>query len=107
MKTLKFHKSLIELILKGEKNKTWRLFDDKNLSKGDIISFINRETKREFTLAKIINIKKTTFGKFIKEDLIGHEKFSSDKEMYLTYSRYYNCQVDRNSSVKIIKFELQ
>jgi hypothetical protein len=40
MKTLKFRKTLSELILKGEKTATWRLFDDKNLKEGDEIVLV-------------------------------------------------------------------
>ncbi|MEK6889082.1 MAG: hypothetical protein AABW80_03155 [Nanoarchaeota archaeon] len=56
MKTIKFRESLSKLILKGEKNSTWRLFDD--------------------------------------------------KDMYKTYGKYYNRKVDKNTKVKLIKFEL-
>ena len=44
MKTLKFKKVLSELILKGEKNTTWRLFDDKDLVAGDDITFLVKES---------------------------------------------------------------
>ena len=106
MKTLKFRESLSKLILQGEKNTTWRLFDDKNLSEGDIISFLVGEKKEEFAKAKLIEVKETIFGKLTDKDWDGHEKFLSDEEMYKTYSKYYNCQVDKNNPVKIIKFEL-
>ncbi len=107
MKTLKFKEPLTKLILQGEKNTTWRLFDDKNLSVGDVVSFLVQETKEKFAKATLIKVKETTFGKLTDEDCDGHEKFSSDEEMYKTYSGYYNRQVDKNSSVKIIKFELR
>ena len=107
MKTLKFRESLSRLILQKEKDTTWRLFDDKNLSKGDVVSFLIWETKKEFTKAKLVDIKETTFEELTEEDWDGHEKFSSDEEMYEIYSKYYNRQVDKNSPIKIIKFELQ
>lgn len=107
MKTLKFRESLSKLILQEEKNTTWRLFDDKNLSIGDVVSFLVWETKEEFAKAKLIEVKETTFGELTDEDWDGHEKFSSDKEMYETYSKYYNRQVDKDSPVKIIKFGLE
>jgi len=104
MKTLKFRKKLSELILSGNKTTTWRLFDDKDLSVGDRVSFIVWENNLEFARVEIIFVKKTTFGQLTKIDWDGHEKFSSDKEMYKTYERYYNKKVDENSPVKIIKF---
>ena len=107
MKTLKFRESLSKSILQGEKNTTWRLFDDKNLSESDIISFLVWETKEEFAKAKLLEVKEITFGELTSEDWDGHESFSSNEEMYKTYSKYYNRQVDKNSPVKIIKFKLQ
>jgi len=107
MKTLKFKKVLSELILGGKKNTTWRLFDDKNLSVGDSVSFLVQETLEEFARVKITYVKETTFGEFTDEDWDGHEKFSSEKEMYKTYSGYYNREVTSTSPVKVIKFELE
>ncbi|MFW6286118.1 MAG: ASCH domain-containing protein [Nanoarchaeota archaeon] len=107
MKTLKFRKTLSKLILSGEKNTTWRLFDDKNLSVGDNVSFLVWETLEEFAKVKITFVKETTFGELSDEDWDGHEKFLSDEEMYNTYSKYYNRQVTKDSPVKIIKFEFE
>jgi len=45
MKTLKFANNLVSLILSGEKTATWRLFDDKDLTKGDKVLFLDQETK--------------------------------------------------------------
>jgi hypothetical protein len=36
---------------------------------------------------------------------VGHEKFSSEEEMYNTYKKYYGGSVDANTEVKIIGFE--
>ena len=106
MKTLKFRKSLVKLVLNKEKTITWRLFDDKDLSKGDVVSFLVWETKEEFTKAKLIEVKETTLGELSKEDLEGHERFSSEKEMYDTYSKYYEQKVDETTPIKIIRFNL-
>jgi len=106
MKTLKFRKYLVDLILKKEKNSTWRLFDDKDLSVDDEISFVIWETGEEFEREKILDVKETVFGELTDEDWKGHEKFESEKNMYDTYSKYYNQKVGENSPVKIIKFKL-
>ena len=106
MKTLKFRKNLSELILKDEKDITWRLFDDKDLSVDDEISFMIKETGEEFLKAKIVAVKETTFGALKEEDWEGHEKFKSEKEMYETYSEYYKRDVNKDSPVKVIKFVL-
>ena len=106
MKKLKFHPDLIPLVLNGSKTTTWRLFDDKNLQAGDELIFLNSQTKEEFSTAKIVLVNETTFAQLTPEDWAGHEKFSSPEEMYKSYSGYYNCKVDQDSPLKIIKFEL-
>lgn len=106
MKTLKFRKTLSELILKSEKTTTWRIFDDKDIKKGDIIQFLVWENKEIFANAKIINVVEKKFKDLDEKDIDGHEKFASKEEMYETYSTYYNKKVDENTLVKIIKFEL-
>jgi hypothetical protein len=106
MKTLKFRSKLSKLILSKKKDTTWRLFDDKNLSVGDIISFLVWETKKPFAEVQLLEIRETTFGKLQEKDWDGHEKFASEEEMYKTYSKYYNRKVTKNSPVKIIKFKL-
>ena len=106
MKTLKFRKELSELILKNEKTTTWRIFDDKDIKKGDLMEFLVWETKEVFANAKIINVIEKKFKDLNEQDLDGHEKFASKEEMYETYSTYYNKTADENTLVKIIKFEL-
>jgi len=106
MKILKFREALSRLILKGEKYTTWRLFDDKDLSRGDVVAFLVWETNKEFAKAKLVEVRETRFGELTNEDWDGHEKFLSNEEMYKTYSKYYNHKVSKNSPVKIIKFEL-
>lgn len=106
MKTLKFRESLSKLILSGDKSSTWRLFDDKNLSVGDEVSFLVWETGEEFTRVKILEVKESKFSDLSEEDLEGHEKYSSDEEMYAEFSKYYNKKVDGNTIAKIIRFEI-
>jgi ASC-1-like (ASCH) protein len=42
MKTLKLDHELANLVRKGVKTSTWRIFDDKNISVGDDIRFIDK-----------------------------------------------------------------
>jgi len=106
MKTLKFRGSLKESILKKEKDTTWRLFDDKDINEGDDVELIIWESGKKFATAKIIRIKEVLFENLTIEDKMGHEKFASDKEMYETYSRYYNKEITPKDKLKIIKFKL-
>lgn len=107
MKTLKFREKLSQLILEKRKNTTWRLFDDKNLSAGDEVIFLVWETGKEFAKVKLLEVRETVFGKLTEQDWVGQEKFESDEKMYKTFSQYYNQEVNENSPVKIIKFELK
>lgn len=105
MKTLKFAPDLVEKILAGEKTATWRLFDDKDLQEGDELTFINKETGEIFGSAKITSLYIKTLGTLTDEDWVGHERFSSDEEMYATYKQYYGDNVGPNSEVKILSFD--
>lgn len=105
MKTLKFRPELTLKILSGEKTSTWRLFDDKNLAVGDELLFLNKETLKSFGKAIITSIKIRTLGGLTEDDWIGHEKFSSKKEMYETYKKYYGDSVNEKTEVKIITFD--
>ena len=105
MKQIKFSEPLPKLVLGGQKNTTWRINDDKQLTAGDQLSLCHIDGQ-EFAKAEIIWVKETTFQNLTKEDKKGHEKFSSNEEMYQTYSGYYNMKVGPKTKVKIIKFRL-
>jgi len=107
MKTLKFTPQLVQKILSGEKTSTWRLFDDKDLKNGDGLAFINKETGEQFGLATITSLKIRTLGTLTDEDWVGHERFSSEEEMYSTYRKYYGDKVDKDSEVKILTFDFK
>lgn len=106
MKLVKFRDYLVPLVLSGEKNSTWRLFDDKNLSKDDVIELREFGKNTSFAKAKIIHVIEKPFKDLTDSDKIGHEVFENDRTMYETYSGYYNTLVDGNTKVKIIWFEL-
>lgn len=106
MKTLKFRKELSKLILNNKKTTTWRIFDDKDIKQGDIIQFLIWENKEVFANAKILDVVEKKFKELNEQDWAGHEKFKTMEEMYTTYSKYYNKEVNENTVVKIIKFEL-
>lgn len=105
MKKLKFENALAEKIIQGEKNTTWRVNDDKNLSIGDEILLI-RKDGAEFGKAVITNVAEKKFKELDQNDWGGHEKFSSEKEMYETYSKYYGFSVGPDHNLKIIKFKI-
>jgi hypothetical protein len=105
-KSFKFREHLVPLVLKGEKNVTWRLFDDKNITTGDEVDLINWNTKEKFGEAVVTAVREKNLGKLEDEDWKGHERFESDEEMYVTYSTYYGEKVGPETPVKIISFRL-
>ena len=105
IKRLKFLEPLPELVLRGLKDVTWRVNDDKNIAVGDVLSLCRCDGK-EFAKADVVRVKETTFGRLSEEDKKGHEEFSCDAEMYETYSNYYGLRVTPETGVKVIKFKL-
>jgi len=105
MKRLRFSEPLPQLVLSGKKDTTWRINDDKNISENDELSLCDINNN-EFAKAKVLWTRETEFAKLSKKDLEGHEKFSSDEEMYKTYSKYYGIIVTPKTLVKIIKFSI-
>jgi hypothetical protein len=108
-KILKFAEPLPRLVLTGRKDTTWRINDEKNITCGDELSMYygdgpNKEN--EFAKANVLWIKETIFKNLTNEDYEGHEKFSSEEEMYKTYSRYYNMEINPQTRLKVIKFKL-
>lgn len=107
MKTLKFTPELAAQILSGEKTATWRLFDDKDLTEGDELLFVNKETGEEFGTALLTSLHTRTLGTLEDPDWEGHERFSSEAEMYATYRRYYGDRVGPDSEVMILAFTFE
>lgn len=106
MKTIKFNPNLVQPILSGDKISTWRLFDDKNLSIGDELSFVNKETLEEFAKAKIIAVEEKKLGELTDADFSGHERYESLEKMYETYRQYYGDRVTSETIIKMIDFEV-
>lgn len=106
MKTLKFAENLIPLVLSGYKTRTWRFFDEKNLQVGDTLSFLHTGTHEQFATAEITSIYEKKFGDINEKDLVGHEKFASDKEMRETYRGYCGDRLNSETTVRIIDFKL-
>ena len=102
---MKFSDNLIGLVISGKKTTTRRVNDEKNITAGDILSLC-RVDGAEFAKAGAVSVRETTFANLTKDDWNGHEKFSSEKEMYIAYSKYYGCTITPKDRVKIIKFEL-
>jgi len=103
MKELKFSEPLPNLVLDGSKDTTWRVGDQKNIIGGDLLS-LRHSSGEEFAKAEVLEVRETTFGELTEQDKDGHESFSSDEEMYQTYSGYYGTEVTPKTKLKVIKF---
>ena len=106
LKQIGFAPDLQPLVLSGEKYSTWRLFDDKNLTVGDVLEFVESKSRKPFAKALLTEITEKPLGKLTENDWKGHEKFSSDEEVYQTYSGYYNKPVGPETLVKVVRFKL-
>jgi hypothetical protein len=106
MKTLKFRPKYIPLILSGEKNSTWRIFDDKDLQTGDEIEFLDWETKEPFAHAILEDVRQTELRKLDENERLDHEEFADDEEMLAILSGYYKTEITLHMPVKVLRFKV-
>lgn len=106
MKTLKFDDQLAQAILRGEKDSTWRLFDDKELSPGDPLRLVNKDSGEEFAQASILSVLEKPLGEVVEADFGGHERYPSLDAMIEKFRGYYGDKVTPESRIKIIRFQV-
>jgi len=98
-KTLKFKGHFVEAILNHDKITTTRLDDNKDLSVGDMVDFVNSETNERFAAGKITGIKIITFAEMVED--------AKDKQgMYDQYKFYYNREIAPKDQVKVIDLQI-
>jgi ribonuclease HI len=113
MKKLKFDHELAQQVLRGEKNSTWRMFDDKDLSVGDVLLLIDKvdshvpDTWKAIGIATIDRIVERRLFDISENELDGHEVFISKQEMLTTYRKYYGENVNWQTPIKIIDFHFR
>jgi hypothetical protein len=90
----------------GRKKNTWRLFDDKDLKTGDMVDFLDSDTKKKFTTVKLTDVEEKTFETLDEHDWAGHEKYPNENDMYIWFEAAYKQPVDSATKVKVIWFEL-
>lgn len=93
------------MILSWEKTATRRINDEKWIAPGDELSLCHKDWT-EFAQARAVKVKETTFGELTEEDMIGHEKFTSEEEMYKTQTKYYHQEITPQTDLKVIEFKL-
>jgi len=112
MKSLKLDHELADLVRRGEKTSTWRIYDDKDISVNDLISLIDKVEPQDpstwvtLGIAKVNAVIEKRLGDITSTDYAGHETFSSPTAMLETYQKYYGPQVARDTPIKMIHFSL-
>lgn len=110
MKTLKLEHNLAQQVLNGEKNTTFRMFDDKDLSVNDEVEIIdkvdsgNPETWKVIGIAQIDEVNQKRLGSVKGSDFDGHGKYKSQDELLASFRKYYGDRVNTDTPVKIIRF---
>jgi ribonuclease HI len=105
IKTLKFRPVVVEDIISGRVNKTWRLFDDKQLSVDDILQLICSDTKQFFGYGKIVKVITKHLVDIDDSDMENHKKYQNATEIVEYLTQFYGPRVNLESIVKIIEFE--
>jgi ribonuclease HI len=111
MKTLKLDHKLAELVQRGKKTSTWRLYDDKDLSVGDEVEFIDKVDPHDRTtwvpaaVGHITQIIEKRIQDLTPEDKIGHEEFNSADQLIDVFRSYYGNGVTGETPVKIVHFD--
>lgn len=105
MKPLKFNHEFLEEILEGRKTTTWRLFDDKDLSVGDKLDLIDRDSNESFGKAVITDVVGKKISELSNKELINHG-YNTLEDMLGSHRGYYGDKVNLESAIKIITFKL-
>jgi ribonuclease HI len=103
-KVLKFKTESVQPILSGKKNKTWRMYDEKQLEVDDKLLFINSDNGQTFGYGVINKITTKHVNDINVDDMTGYKKYNNSDEIVAELSRYYGPGVDTDSIVKVIDF---
>lgn len=113
MKTLKIDHELADLVINGSKRTTFRLFDDKQLSVGDEIQFIDKVDPDDSGTWKVVgngiieSVVEKRISALTPDDYAGHESYKDINEFITTFQGYYGPMVTVDTPVKIIKFTFE
>ena len=110
MKTLKLTHELAEMVRKGTKTATWRIYDDKDIRVNDKVELIDKVVPSDPATWQSIGVVRVTLviekrlGDVTESDFDGHEPFASQEEMLKAYQKYYGPEVTLDTPVKMIHF---
>ncbi len=109
-KQIKFEHQLAEDILNGEKTTTFRFFDDKHISVGDVLRVVDKVEQDNPASWQFIGdmevreVIEKRVGELSASDWAGHETYESAEIFLDTFRYYYNRPIDNDTPVKIIRF---
>lgn len=112
MKTLKLDHDIAQLVLTGEKNVTWRMYDDKDISVNDELDLVdkvdpsNPATWHSIGTARVNVVVEKRLGDVDKSDVDGGENLASKDELLQKYQHYYGPQVTFDTPIKMIHFSM-
>jgi len=104
IKILKFAPSLIAPIESGEKTKTWRLNDDKQLDVNDELQFVNSANGETFGYATVEQVVVKRIEDLNEDDKEGHEAYENTEKMLAEFRKFYGPDVTEKSVVKVVKY---
>ncbi len=105
-KSMGFHESLVPMVKKGEKTKTYRL-TDKNFIPSQIVPTDNSQTNEKFGFLRIKSVTKKTVAELDPQEA-GHEKYKDAADLMATLQGYYPAlKVTKESPVWVYEFSYQ
>jgi len=111
MKLLKVSHKIARLIASGQKNSTWRINDEKNVSVDDEIGIIDKvdpdapDTWTIIGSGRVSQVLQKRLGDIEHGDLGAGEDFVSKADMLKTFRNYYGRDINQHTTVKIITFD--
>jgi len=111
MKLLKVSHKIAKLIASGQKNSTWRINDEKNVSVDDEIGIIDKvnpnniDSWQVIGQGKVSQVLQKRLSDIKPGDLGIGEDFASKAEMLRTFKKYYGRDINEHTAVKIITFD--
>lgn len=112
MKTLKLDHSLADMVRRGDKTSTWRMYDDKDIRVNDEIELLDKvdpkdpSTWGQVGIARVDMVIEKRLGDVSRSDFQGHAEYASREEMLQDYQKYYGPQVTFETPIKMIHFTL-
>lgn len=104
MKSLKFTAEQIPEIEQGRQTSTWRIFDDKELSVGDELQFINCDNATVFGYGLVGQIVIKRIKDLNEFDQDGHKKYDNLGQIITEFTRFYGPGVTADTIIKVVKY---